>query len=489
MYQIVVVGGGPAGIMAAMTARRILWPQARVALVDSSPRIGQKILLTGGKRCNYGRRMSKEELLGHYPGSLASHFLQSAFSACSCKDIEETLKEWGVEPLVEGAGEQLYSKSMATGLRLSCENALRAAGVEVLCGLKLYDFSHEALSTKDGVSDKTAAEQLIHLHLEACSTSRGASGSGSVRKQQMLTCNRLILACGGASYPQTGSDGSVLEVLKTKGIACMDYRPALVGLHLQDSYLQELVGLSVDCVRLELSQDRKAAGTQVEPLPQKDEYGKKLGKVYTQGPMLLTHKGVGGRAVMDLSRWVSRYGYNRLRIDWVPYSYNEASERERQLSLPTKAAHPAIEELQQLVVLKERLLERDRELTTSRLYREQLPERLRRALIVQAGLEWGVKLSSLSNKQLRALFCAIHAAPFEVQAYPPLEQAVASTGGISLKELKSQSMELKALSGVYAAGELIDIDGNCGGYSFIEAWSTGHLAGMQAARSLQAQVN
>lgn len=446
-YDIVVIGAGAAGCMAAYTAAQ---GGARVALLERRHEILSKVLLSGGGRCNFSRRMQVDELISHYPES--RKFLCPSFSALDTRSIERLFSSWGVKVSCEGADERLYCAEGAKSLQAAFQRELGKLRVNCLVQAKVYD-----ITQLDG-------EYPYQLHIY------------QQDRKLSLVARQLICATGGVSYPQTGSDGLLHKLLEHKGIRLTGLCAGLVALPLAaHDKIQSLAGLTLERVRLSVyrSSDDLAYTSGAAA----------LFVANSDGPFLYTHKGISGRSVLDISRWVTRYEARELLVDFVP----KAEEEFLGIHQQDKKMRVYPKDKGQIQRWFEELMHTQPLLTTSQLYRFQLPEKLRRHLVAQAKLEWGVKLSSLGLPSCVRLYQRFHSYPLQLEC-PHIERAAVTVGGVALSEVHAGTLELKKFPGMYIAGELLDIDGNCGGYNLSAAWATGFLAGISAVKKMKSEI-
>lgn len=421
-YDVMVIGAGPAGLMAALRAAQC--GCRRLLLIEAGPLPGRKLLLTGGGRANYSRREPLEALLPHYPGG--GKFLYGCFSRWGSEAVEEAFEAMGVSPVVEG--HQLFAKGGSRHLLKALLKTLDRLNVPILLNTKVQNLQPQR-------------------------------GGWLVQTPQgRLQAKQVILACGGWSFPETGSDGQLQATLPDLGIPLVEPTPAMVPLHVAEkAFCATLSGVTLDGVRLS-NPDHVETGS-----------------------LVFTHKGLSGPAVLNLSRHVLR-GDRQLICDFAA-SFNplrnarkkgaqwgreaigaEASSLKSRLMKPYQA-------LLESPMAKRRLLD----------YAEDRPERLRRALLEHAGLSANQRFSTLGLEGYIRLFRRYHAFEFHVVGSPPLARAYVTAGGVSLQAIDPKTLRSKVHPRLLVCGEMLDLDGACGGYNLLAAWSTGHRAGEVAA--------
>ncbi len=400
--DIAIVGAGAAGLMAAIWAGRTR-PGRRILLLEASARPGAKILISGGGRCNVTHaRVTERDYSGSTPNAIRK--VLRRFDVPQTRAFFEAL---GV-PLKEEAGGKLFPASSRAGDVL--EALLRAARQ-----------SGAALLTEHRVARITRRPDGFRLS--------GPWGA--------LQSPKVILAAGGKSLPQTGSDGSGYALAQSLGHSLAPLFPALVPLTLPPGhFLTALRGLSA-AVRLEV----RAPG------------GKRLHAV--EGALLCTHFGISGPAVLDISRHYllacREQPGSALTVNFLPHSSP-----------------------QELDAALQRLGKR----APLRLLSPPLPERLGRALCAQAGLPPGSTGSTLSRAQRRALVQAVTALRLPVTGSRGFRAAEVTAGGVPLREVRLERMESRPAPGLHLCGEICDVDGRIGGFNFQWAWASGYVAGI-----------
>lgn len=405
---VLVVGGGPAGCMAAITAAR---RGRRVLLAERNPVIGKKLAITGKGRCNLTNRCSVEELAENIPAG--GKFLLSAFRRFSPADVMDFFEDLGVKLKVERGNRVFPVSDQAREVVEALERELSRLGVRRVTG-RVSSLILESGQVKGAV-----------LSQEGTSTDLPASS--------------VLLATGGKSYPVTGSTGDGYRLAEQAGHTVVPPVPSLVPLVIRERAASEMMGLSLKNVTLTL----------------RDLSSKK--KLYEElGEMLFTHFGVSGPLVLSASSHIrkmepGRYG---LEIDLKPGLSPE--------KLDARLVRDFAEEPN-----------RD----FSNVLRRLLPSKMIGPMVKLTGIPGETKANSITRSQRQRLGELVKRLPLTVEGFRPVEEAIVTSGGVSLKEVSPKTMESKRISGLFFAGELLDADGYTGGFNLQIAFSTGRAAG------------
>lgn len=403
--QIVVIGGGAAGFFGAIAAAEA-HPEAQVTLLEAAAKPLSKVRISGGGRCNVTHHCFDPALLvRHYPrGGKA---LRGAFTRFQPQDTVAWYKRRGVRLKTEADGRMFPTTDDSATIVDCLMRETRRVGVTV--------------QTKAVVADvpKTANRFAVTLK------------SGAV-----LDCDRLLLA--------TGSSPQGHRIAEKLGHTLVPTVPSLFTFNVPDKALHELAGVAVESV------EAKLVVPNVKPLTQ-------------TGPILVTHWGLSGPAVLKLSAWGARALYDAnyqatLQVNWLP-SMN--AEQIRQALLAAKQAVPK------------------RAIANHCPF--DLPKRLWRYWVQQAGLDETVTWANLPKKALNQLVEAIARGTFKIQGKGVFKDEFVTCGGVKLSEVNFKTMESRRCPGLYFAGEVLDIDGVTGGFNFQSAWTTGWLAGQAIA--------
>ncbi len=404
-----MVGGGAAGMMAAITAAE---QGAKVRLLEPNERLGKKLNITGKGRCNVTNNCPVEELMAHIPRN--GRFLYSALTRFTSADSMAFFEGLGV-PLNTERGNRVFPQSDSA---FDVSGALKRR-MEKL-GVRWEHDRATAVMTEDG----------------AVSAVKGEKGTYPARA--------VILATGGVSYPGTGSTGDGYRMAAELGHTIVEPRGSLVPLVSDDACCGQMQGLALKNVQLSAE----------------NEKGK---TVFTEfGEMLFTHFGVSGPLVLSASA--------HLR-DWDKHSYR--------LVIDLK---PALSEEK----LEERLLRELREQSNrdmDNVLRKLLPSSMVPVFCERLQISPELKANSLKKEQRRALLRELKHFAVSITGSRPVAEAIVTSGGVKVGEVKPAGMESKKISGLFFAGEILDVDAYTGGFNLQIAWSTGRAAGLAAAET------
>ena len=403
--MVTVIGGGPGGMMAAISAAQ---NGASVTLIEKNNDLGKKLRITGKGRCNVTNGCSTEDIFKNIPTN--HRFLYSAIYAFSNYDVMDFFENCGV-PLKTERGERVFPVSD------------KAADI--------VDALREKLSKLNVRIVKDTAVEILTENgmVKGVKTGKGVYFSDSV-----------ILATGGTSYPNTGSDGSGYSLAEKFGHTIATIKPALVPVETYED-TAPLMGLSLKNIEVTV-------------------YDKNNKKMYNDfGEMLFSHYGLTGPVILSSS---SRMGENpdgvKIKIDMKP----------------------ALDEK----TLDKRIL-RDFEKYCNRNFEnalsDLLPAKMIDYIVEKSEIDRFKKVNSITKEERERLLFLLKHLSFTVKKYRPVDEAIVTSGGINIKEINSSTMESKIVSGLYFAGEIIDVDAYTGGFNLQIAFSTGYLAGEKAA--------
>lgn len=414
IYDVIVIGGGTSGLMAACSAAQT---GAQVLLLEKNPKLGKKLLLTGGTRCNVTNKRPARYIIDHIPGN--GKFLYSAFSRFDNQDIMAFFEARGVALKEEDHGRMFPVSDSAKTILQTFIDELKRLEVEIICQAKVKELKLQAEGVRVQIDD-----------------------------QRQFQARTVVLAMGGRAHPRTGSAGDAYPILEALGHSIQAIYPTEVPLTSSEPFIQKKVlhGLSLRDIELTVLDDK----------------GKAV--VSHQMDMIFTHFGVSGPAVLRCSMFVHQLlsqGKQQavsLKLDALPNRSKESlmqAYADLQTDYRAKAIRNAL--------------------------KESLPERYAEFLCQQAGVPPLTPCQDLSKKQWAALVEVIKDFRFKVDGSLSLDKAFVTGGGLTLDEVDPYSMQSKRHPQVFICGELLDINGYTGGYNITAAFVTGHAAGESAA--------
>lgn len=414
-YDVLVIGGGPSGLMAAIAAGE---QGARVLLADKGNKLGRKLAISGGGRCNVTNRLPVDEIIKHIPGN--GRFLYSAFSEFSNEDIITFFEKLGIELKEEDHGRMFPVTDKAQSVVDALLNELKRLKVEVRTNEPVKDIMY----------DDTKVTTVI------------------LKSGESIETKAVVLAVGGKSVPHTGSTGDGYPWAEKAGHTITELFPTEVPITSNEPFIQNktLQGLSLRDVALSVLNPK----------------GKPI--ITHQMDMIFTHFGISGPAVLRCSQYVVK-AMKKFKTNAITVSID---------ALPGKNE----EQLFQEVV---RILKTDAKKAIKNVLKGLLPERYLLFLLEKNEIDPQITYDNLSNEKLRGFIKDCKQFQFQVHGTLPLEKAFVTGGGVSIKEINPREMASKFKQGLYFCGEILDIHGYTGGYNITSALVTGRLAGMNAA--------
>lgn len=401
IYDCIVVGGGPAGLFSAYNAAL---NGKSVLLLEKNEQCGKKLNITGKGRCNVTNMCSREELLQNVIAN--PRFLMSAFSRFTPEDTVAFFESEGVPTKVERGNRVFPQSDKAKDITNALVSACERAGVQI---------------KRKNVSSLLVSDGKI---------------KGVRCGREELFANAVIIACGGASYPRTGSDGSGHRLAESAGHTVTAIRPSLVPLVSKDKLCRDCMGLSLKNVGISFY------GSNKKPL------------YYEQGEMMFTHFGVTGPVILSASSY--------LKTDYPYKMYIDLK--------------PALDEK----TLDKRLL-RDFSENPNRALKNGfsalLPSKLIEPFIEMTGIPPETRLNSLTKEQRAKILALMKALPIKIVGTRPIDEAIVTGGGVDCREIDPKTMQSRLVSGLYFAGEVMDVDAYTGGFNLQIAFSTAFVAG------------
>lgn len=404
--KIVVIGGGPAGMMAAIRAAE---NGAEVTLFEKNNRLGRKLSITGKGRCNLTNIADIPEVVKNIPGN--GKFLYSALKNFTTADTINFFESLGLKTKIERGGRVFPESDSATEVIEVLTRKLALLNVNVQLNSKVTEI----------ISD-------------------GKKVLGVEVGKKFFYCDRIILATGGASYPATGSTGDGFKFAQKLGHTVTEILPALVPLEVEEDFVKSLQGLSLKNVRVTLNADNK-----------------KVREIF--GEMLFTHFGISGPIILTLSGEVAKLLHEKKFVEVV---------------INLKPALSA-EQLDARIL---RDFEKFKRKSIKNALVELLPNKLIPIILDLAYIVEEKKVDEVSKIERRRLVEILQNLPLTVTKTRPIDEAIVTAGGVSVKEIDPKTMQSKILQGLFIIGEVADVDGFTGGFNLQAAWAMGNAAGL-----------
>ena len=423
--KVVIIGGGPAGLIAAISAAQ---ENNEVIVLEKMNEVGRKLLITGKGRCNITSNIPMEEFIRNIPGN--GKFLYGAFNNFTNEDIISLLKEQGVNVKVE-RGQRIFPVTdRSIDVRDAIVKKVKKLGVKIIVNAKV-----QKIITKKNNNENTINVSKVEYLRNG--------------KKEVLDCEKVILATGGKSYPKTGSKGDGYEIAKKLGHTVTKIVPSLVPLEAKGDSIRickQLQGLSL-----------KNVGVKFVNIERNKEIYKDFGE------MIFTHFGLSGPTILSGSAHLLRYKNleellqnNKIKIliDLKPALSNEK--------------------------LDERIL-RDFLSEKNKLFKNSLdallPKKMIDTVIEISNINPNKQVNEITKKERENLVNILKKFEITIKGFRPIEEAIVTAGGINIKEINPKTMESKLVKGLYFAGEIIDVDAYTGGFNLQIAYSTGYTAG------------
>ncbi|MEH6944766.1 NAD(P)/FAD-dependent oxidoreductase [Bacillus sp. JJ722] len=414
-FDVIVIGGGPSGLMAAIAAGE---KGEKVLLIEKGDKLGRKLAISGGGRCNVTNNLPIDEIIKHIPGN--GRFLYSAFSVFNNQDIIQFFESLGVKLKEEDHGRMFPVSNQSSTVVNAMINQLDKYRVKVMQSTTVQDVIYKdngvsSIILKDGRSYEASA---------------------------------LIIAAGGKSVPKTGSTGDGYAWAEKAGHTITELYPTEVPLTSNEPFIKAktLQGLSLRDVELSVLNPK----------------GKPI--ITHKMDMIFTHFGISGPAVLRCSQFVVKAMKKwkltdvTMKLDAFP-DYNQ-------------------EELFQLIIKK---VKEDNKKAIKNILKGLLVDRYLLFLLEKANINEDEQGGTISHDKLRQFVTLCKGFLFHVNGTLSIEKAFVTGGGVSIKEIHPKEMSSKFVDGLFFCGEILDIHGYTGGYNITSALVTGRLAGVNAA--------
>ena len=491
--KVVVIGGGPAGMLSAISSAK---KGNEVIILEKMNMLGKKLLITGKGRCNITSSIPIEEFIKNIPGN--GMFMYSSFNNFNNTDIIQMLEKEGVQTKVERGNRVFPVSDSSKDVQQALIKILKKLNVKVVLNAKVEEILVEDNTENDAKQKLQIAEEILvedddkqklqiamenNLKQEEQSEQQNEAQKNQTKQQyeikntiqknkqgklqgiikvkgvkvqvenehKKIPADKIILATGGKSYPGTGSTGDGYEIAKKLGHTITKIRPSLVPLTASKEnslkICKDLQGLSLKNVIIVL----------------KDTSKNKV--IYEDfGEMLFTHFGVSGPTILSSSAHLLRYK----DIDNLMEKGNIV------LDIDLKPAL-TVEKLDERI-LRDFSEEKNKEFKNS--LEKLLPKKMIPVIIELSGIDPDKKVNEITKKERQKLVKILKKLEIKIVGFRPIEEAIITSGGINIKEINPKTMESKLIKGLYFAGEIIDVDAYTGGFNLQIAYSTGYTAGL-----------
>lgn len=421
MSKVLIIGGGAAGMMAAVFAAK---NGNKVEIFEKNEKLGKKLFITGKGRCNI---TNAAELEDFFPAVTSNpKFLYSAFYSFTNEQVISFFEELGVRTKVERGGRVFPVSDHSSDVIQALKKEMERLEVKINLNAEVKELR---------IEKRPSGETVTGILL--------ASG-------KKISGDAVIVATGGISYPSTGSTGDGYRFARKCGHKVSELSPSLVPMEVKEWYAGELMGLSLRNIEIRITDGKK--------------------KLYQEfGEMLFTHYGVTGPVILSASSIVGK----------------KLKDKELTLHIDLK---PALTEEQ----LDKRVL-REFEANHNRQFKNAVdslfPSKLRPVIVDLSGIPEEKKVHEITKEERLRFVRLIKDFTMTLTGLRGYNEAIITKGGVSVKEIDPGTMESKLVKGLYFAGEVLDLDAVTGGYNLQIAWSTGYLAGINAAADGQSQLS
>jgi predicted Rossmann fold flavoprotein len=417
--KVCIIGAGPAGLMASIhcaltNAEPSTALRTRTIVIESNTVSGRKLLLTGGGRCNLTHSARPDAIVRAFGSK--GRFLSYCLHKFTPEHARQFFRELGLESIVEQDSCVFPASGRASDVRDCLIKHAKNLGVRFYFDKPVRNIAKE----KDSFTIQTTGETT--------------------------TAEKVIIATGGLSFPQTGSTGDGYRFARELGHTIVETKASLVPLVTREDWPGQIAGTAVENVKISAHIDNK--------------------EITTAGAFVFTDDGIGGLAVWNMSRYLT----DRLPALKKPLEITlDLAPQVTQAALETQvtaliAANP-----------KKKIVN---------VLAEFIPKRLSEVLCSLASYTGEIEANQLKREVRKKLISKLKSLPLSIVSTRPIAKAIVTHGGVSATEIEPKTMESKICPGLFFAGEVIDADGPCGGYSLQVCWSTGALAGTSAAKNL-----
>ncbi len=437
-YKIAIIGGGPAGMMAAIKAAQVLGPKT-VCIIEKNDSLGKKLLMTGGGRCNIANSTPIHDQLNYYNKN--KNFLKHALYTLPQDKLLEIFEEKDLEFHIEDKKRIFPDSEDAQDILDVLEEYLEELEVDIHtnCPINANDIEHE-------LNERMEPVFLIE------------------NDKISLNASKIIVSTGGITYPSSGSTGDGYRIASKMNHTITDIKPGLVSFNVDDFLLRSLSGLTLNDVELSFKDKKK--------------------KISVRGDALISHFGLTGPAVIDLSNLL----IEKSKFTILDDSLNQKSDDEiEELELFTNKISidftPNITEEE----IKEQITKDtpdNGKMSIKNYMKKFLPTNFIDYFLMKINISPSKTMANITKKDKNKIAENLKRHPIEIESLE-MDLAKVTIGGVKSKEIDSKTLQSRFVDGLYFAGEVLEMAGPTGGYNLQIAFATGYLAGQEAANSLK----
>lgn len=437
-YKVAIIGGGPAGMMAAIRAAQVLGPKT-VCIIEKNDSLGKKLLMTGGGRCNIANSTPIHDQLNYYNKN--KNFLKHALYTLPQEKLLEIFEEKDLEFHIEDKKRIFPDSEDAQDILDILEEYLEELEVDIHtnCPINANDIEHEL---------NERMEPVFLIETDKIS----------------LNASKIVVSTGGITYPSTGSTGDGYRIASRMNHTITDIKPGLVSFNVDDFLLRSLSGLTLSDVELSFKDKKK--------------------KISVRGDALISHFGLTGPAVIDLSNLL----IEKSKFTILDDALNQKSDDEiGELELFTNKINidftPDLTEEE----IKEQIT-RDTpdngKMSIKNYLKRFLPTNFIDYFLMKINISPSKTMANITKKDKNKIAENLKRHPIEIESLE-MDLAKVTIGGVKSKEIDSKTLQSRFVDGLYFVGEVLEMAGPTGGYNLQIAFATGYLAGQEAANSLK----
>ena len=437
-YKVAIIGGGPAGMMAAIRAAQVLGPRT-VCIIEKNDSLGKKLLMTGGGRCNIANSTPIHDQLNYYNKN--KNFLKHALYTLPQEKLLEIFEVKDLEFHIEDKKRIFPDSEDAQDILDILEEYLEELEVDIHtnCPINANDIEHE-------LNERMEPVFLIE------------------NDKISLNASKIVVSTGGITYPSTGSTGDGYRIASRMNHTITDIKPGLVSFNVDDFLLRSLSGLTLSDVELSFKDKKK--------------------KISVRGDALISHFGLTGPAVIDLSNLL----IEKSKFTILDDTLNQKSDEEiEELELFTNKISidftPDLTEEE----IKEQITKDtpdNGKMSIKNYLKRFLPTNFIDYFLMKINISPSKTMANITKKDKNKIAENLKRHPIEIESLE-IDLAKVTIGGIKSKEIDSKTLQSRFVEGLYFAGEVLEMAGPTGGYNLQIAFATGYLAGQEAANSLK----